>query len=83
MYNPYFRKNNTGYVCLFTSKLISKRRFWTQRVKEAQLLLELFVRDVTDHRNGLGSLVPGEFQPALNECLEMVMDKSIYLYILM
>ena len=57
--------------------------YWMQRVKVVQLLLEMFVRDLTDHRNGLGLLVPEKFQPALNECLERVMDNSIYLYILM
>ena len=54
-----------------------------QRVKVVQLLMEMFVRDLTDQRNGLGLLVPENFQPAPNECLERVMDNSIYLYILM
>ena len=57
--------------------------YWMQRVKVVQLLLELFVRHLTDHRNNLGLLDPEIFQPAPNECLERVMDNSIYLYILM
>ena len=50
-----------------------------QRVKVVKLLLEIIVRDLTDHRNGLGLLVLEQSQPALNECLERVMDNSIYL----
>ena len=54
-----------------------------QRVKLVQLLLEMFVRDLTDHRDGLGLLVPEQSLPGPNECLERVMNNSIYLYLLM
>ena len=57
--------------------------YWMQRVKVVQLPMEMFVRDLIDHRYGLGLLVPENFQPAPNECLERVMDNSIYLYIQM
>ena len=56
--------------------------YWMQRVKVVQLLLEMFVRDLTDHRNGLGLLVPEIFQPVPNECLERVMDNSTYFHML-
>ena len=54
-----------------------------QRVKVVQLLLEMFVRDLTDHRNRLDLLVPEQSLPAPNECLERVMDNSTYFHMLM